>query len=202
MTLRSASTLFVLMTVLSMAMPTAASAQIGVLAGLNLADVNFESDVIGFDISGESRAGFIGGVAFNVPLQEMFSVELDALFSQKGSEFSTFGETGKLRTTYIDIPVLGRYNVPGSAPVRIHVLAGPSFNFKVDESIEPEEDADDQIETFETALVFGGGVTVNRFRVDVRYGWGLTDIVKDEESEGLFTGKNRVFSVLAGFNLR
>ena len=89
----------------------------------------------------------------------------------------------------------------GSAPVGVHLLAGPSFNFKVSEKFDPEDaaDADDSIETLETALVFGGGVHMGAFRVDLRYGIGLTNIVKDSASDGFITGKNRVFSILVGF---
>jgi hypothetical protein len=101
--------------------------------------------------------------------------------------------------SYIDIPVLGRVNLPGSGPARVHLLVGPSFIIKVDETLEPaEDDEEDSFENFETALLVGAGVRVSRFRVDACYGWGLTNIINDEEGEA-FTGKNRVLSILVGF---
>ena len=81
-------------------------------------------------------------------------------------------------------------------------MVGPSFNFKISEKFEENgveiDNDEDGIEGVETALVFGGGVHVGGFRVDLRYGIGLSNIIKDSEIEG-FTGKNRVFSILVGF---
>ena len=156
-------------------------------------------------VNGDSRTGFVAGLSFNMPIQQMFSVEVDALFAQKGTKFtateSGFTDTAKVNLNYVDIPVLAKINVTGSAPVGVHLLAGPSFNFKVSESFDPEDaaDADDSIEKMETALVFGGGVHMGAFRVDLRYGIGLTNIIKDSASDGFLTGKNKVFSILVGF---
>lgn len=200
MKIRSTATVLVLMAAFWVANPGTASAQVGVLVGLNSANVDFDVEEAGVSITGDRRMGFVGGLTFNLPVQEMFSVELDALFAQKGSEISVPAEdfSQKVKLNYLDLPVLGRINLPGSGPARVHLLVGPSFNFNISEKFDPDEGEDDEVETFETALVFGGGVTVNRFRVDVRYGLGLSNIVKDSEAEGI-TGKNRVFSILVGF---
>ena len=200
MRIRSTSTVLVLLAILWIAIPSPASAQVGVLVGLNSANIKFDPDP---DFDSERRTGFVAGLSFNAPIQDVFSVELDALFSQKGTNFTIPGELdGKIKLNYVDIPVLGRINLAGSGPARVHLLIGPSFNFKVSEKLEDEEgevdEDEDSFERFETALVIGGGVTVSRFRVDVRYGLGLSNIVKDDENEG-FTAKNRVFSVLVGF---
>jgi len=191
--------------VVGLATPSTASAQVGVLVGLNVANVDFDVSDTSISVNGDSRTGFVAGLSFNMPIQEVFSVEVDALFAQKGTKFSAtesgFTDTAKINLNYVDIPVLAKVNVTGSAPVGVHLLAGPSFNFKVSEKFDPEDaaDADDSIETMETALVFGGGVHVGAFRVDLRYGIGLSNIVKDSASDGFITGKNRVFSILVGF---
>lgn len=186
------------------ATPSTASAQVGVLVGLNMANVNFDVEDTSVSIEGDSRTGLVAGLYFNMPIQDMFSVEVDALFSQKGTEFtareSGFVDTAKIKLNYVDIPVLARINLGGSAPVGLHLLVGPSFNFKVSEKFDPDEDdPEDSIERMETALVVGGGVHLGVFRVDLRYGVGLTNIVKDSASEGFFTGKSKVFSILVGF---
>ena len=205
MTIRSTATVFVLVAALGMAIPSTASAQVGVLVGLNVANVNFDATDSSLSIKGDSRTGLVAGLSFNMPIQDMFSVEVDALFAQKGTKFtateSGFTDSAKIKLNYVDIPVLGRINVNGSAPVGVHLLIGPSFNFKVSEKFDPEDAAEpeDSIEKMETALVFGGGVHAGNVRVDLRYGVGLSDIVKDSASDGFFTGKNRVFSILVGF---
>ena len=187
------------------ATPRTASAQVGVLVGLNVANVNFDVTDTSLNINGDSRTGFVGGLSFNLPVQSMFSVEVDALFAQKGSEFtfeeSGFTDTAKIKLNYVDFPVMARFNLSGSGPAGVHLLIGPSFNFKVSEKFDPENEsgAEDEVETMETALVIGGGVRVSVFRIDLRYAIGLSNIIKDSASDGLFTGKNKVFSILVGF---
>jgi hypothetical protein len=187
---------------ISVATPRPASAQPGLLVGLNSATLKLDDDE-GTDIG--RRMGLAAGVAFNLPLQDMFSVELDALYAQKGANLSEQGGPGTLdvKLGYVDIPVLGRINLPGSGPARVHLLFGPSFNFKVSEDFEEDgvesDDEEDQVESFETAFVIGGGFTVNVFRIDLRYGLGLSNI-----SKGAGDGdevKNQVFSVLVGFGM-
>ena len=186
------------------ATPSTASAQVGVLVGLNMANVNFDVTDTSVSVKGDSRTGLVAGLSFNVPIQEMFSVEVDALFAQKGTKVSFtesgFTDSSKVKLNYVDIPVLGKINLNGSAPVGVHLLFGPSFNFKVSEKFDPEEDdIEDQFEKMETALLIGGGVHVSNFRVDLRYGIGLSNIIKDSASDGFLTGKNKVFSILVGF---
>jgi hypothetical protein len=178
--------------VVSVAAPRTASAQVGLLVGFNSANIKF--DPAG-DSKPERRTGFVAGLSFDVPVQDIFSVELDALFAQKGTKFTEGSDTFKLRLNYVDIPVLGRINLPGSGPAGVHLLVGPSFNFKVSEKFDPSEGDEDQVEKFETALVIGGGVHVSRFRIDLRYGLGLSNISKDS---GTDKATNRVFSVLVG----
>jgi hypothetical protein len=50
--------------------------------------------------------------------------------------------------------------------------------------------------------VIEGGVTVNRLRLEARYGWGLTDIVNQDNPGVDFSAKNRVFSILVGVEFR
>ena len=204
MKVRAAAMVLVLAAV-GLATPGTASAQVGVLVGLNVANVDFDVSDTSVSVNGDSRTGFVAGLSFNMPIQQMFSVEVDALFAQKGTKFtateSGFTDTAKVNLNYVDVPVLAKINATGSAPVGVHLLAGPSFNFKVSESFDPEDaaDSDDSIEKMETALVFGGGVHMGGFRVDLRYGIGLSNIIKDSASDGFLTGKNKVFSILVGF---
>ena len=181
--------------------PSPAAAQPGVLVGYNLANVNFDFASIA-SIQADPRSGFVGGFSYNQPVRDQFSVEFDALVAMKGTEFDFGGvDVGKAKLTYLDIPVLARGSFPAGGSTRVHVLAGPSFNFKLNASFEPGDDEDDDgTEAFETAIVVGGGVMFTIFRIDARWAWGLTNII--EESGDELTGKNRVFSLLFGVELR
>ena len=189
-----------MLAVIWLATPSTASAQAGVLFGMNSANINLDAGTSG-EIAADTnrRTGFVGGVYFNAPMREMVSVELDALFSQKGTKFQDGPETVSVKLNYVDIPVMARINLPGSGAARVHLLAGPSFNVKVSEKFNQVENDnnEDQFKTFSTSLVMGLGVMVSSFRIDARYGLGLTNILKDS-SDG-FTAKNKVFSILFGF---
>jgi hypothetical protein len=167
---------------------------------VNSSNVDFESE--GITLNADSKVGFVGGLTFNHAASDMFGVEADAVVSMKGTKFDFGGgEKGTMTLTYLDIPVLARINIPAGTN-RVHRLLGPSFNFKLHESFDHDEDdeGDSGIKAFETALVFGGGVTANRFRIDARYGLGLTSFTDEDEEE--FTAKNKVFTVLVGVELR
>ena len=135
-----AGAIVLVLAVIGLATPSTASAQVGVLVGLNMANVNFEVEDSSFDVNGDSRTGFVAGLSFNMPIQDIFSVEVDALFAQKGAQFNLsaggFSESVDVKLDYVDVPVMGRVNLPGSGPVRVHLLLGPSFNFKISEKFE------------------------------------------------------------------
>ncbi|MCC7417824.1 MAG: PorT family protein [Acidobacteria bacterium] len=182
------------------AAPSASAQNLGVLAGLSSANVEFEAH--GLTIGADAKTGFIGGLTLDYPVAGLFAIEVDGLLSMKGTKFDFGrGEAGSLTLTYLDMPVLGRLTVPAGATRRLYLMAGPSFDVKLHESSDPESsDEGSTIRAGEAAVTFGGGVIVHRFRVDARYALGLTSIV-DESAEG-FTAKNRVLSILVGVELR
>lgn len=176
----------------------AAGQEIGVLKGLNSANIQFGGD--GAAASADPRHGIVGGKYLSHVIRGPVAIELDVLMAMKGTEFE-FGQSdaGKAKLLYLDFPLLARLNIPVSGAARLHLIAGPSFNFKLSGTFDREGSAaDDRIKVYETALVVGGGATVNRFRIDARYGLGLTDIAKEAD----FTARNRVVSVLVGVVLK
>ncbi|GEM_PF-5332872 len=50
------------------------------------------------------------------------------------------------------------------------------------------------MKSYEFGLVFGGGIEVNQFLIDVRYDLGLTDLSKDSDYDGYdFSVKSRTW---------
>jgi hypothetical protein len=177
-------------------------AAVGVKAGVNFANLNFEGE--GATVNFDQRTGFVGGLFVVWPASSRLALQTEVLYSQKGAKIEEDEATGKIKFDYVDVPVLARVSTPASGGTAFHLFAGPSFGFRVSakseatfEGEEESEDLDDEVERFDLGLVAGAGLQFGRFEIDGRYTWGLTNLNKDEEDEGVKI-KNRVFSVMAG----
>jgi hypothetical protein len=183
----------------------------GVKAGVNFANVDITaSDVT---VTPEQRVGFIGGVFVGLDINDKGGLIVEALFSQRGTR-AKFTEDGVTVTDsfdvdYIEFPVLGRVTLKASDAVRVHLFAGPSFAFKVNDSEKVELNGVDvtamfprtELKSFDTGLTFGGTLDIRRVLIDVRYTYGLTNI-DDTPGDDDIEVKNRTFSVMAGFRFK
>jgi hypothetical protein len=189
----------------------AQGATFGVQGGINIANVSFSggdpTEPVP-DFKSKTRGVFGGFVAkdFNAKA----GLQVDFLYSQKGTKatitdgIDTF--TFEATVDYIEIPVLIRGNIPGSGSVKARVFGGPSFAFKVTDDttttlngIELEDD-ETEIKGNDFGFVIGGAVQFGQVFVDVRYNWGLVNILKDPtDNEDV---KTRTFSIMVGFQFK
>lgn len=103
---------------------TSSNAVFGIKGGLNVA--KFAGDP---DPNSEFNTGFSAGLFVNIPVSSGFSFEPSAEFSQKGAEY-TFGNTEfKTKISYIDLPLMARYDVSNS----FGLFAGPQVSFFMDQ---------------------------------------------------------------------
>lgn len=195
---------------------TVASAQslppvrLGVMGGASFATLGGE-DVDDAD----TRTGFSGGASLTIPLRGRLSLEVNALYSQKGAKGSDASESLIFKLDYLELPVLLRYDFTGER-VRPFASAGVSFAYRTSckargstEGFTAEFDCDDfaddpefglDVNTWDTGVAFGGGLDFplandRLFTVGARYTYGLSDVVK------LFTVRNRALLVYAGFSI-
>lgn len=177
------------------------SPSFGVKGGVNFATVNGD----GFD-SPDSRTSFHVGALAEFPLAEMFSVQVEALYSGQGFEYNynlpiVGSQTVEYQLDYINVPVLAKvYLFKGFS-----LEAGPQFSFLVNEEIDSapndnEGDTNtDNAKDFEFG--FAGGVT---FQTDMglfataRYNQGVTEIFEDRENADN-KASNSVFQIGIGF---
>jgi hypothetical protein len=184
---------------------TRATAQpaIGVIGGLNITNIHF--DITGFgSASFDHRTGGFVGATFVTPIRlEGLGVEVDALLQQAGTREDL--EDFEIALTYFGLPVLARYDLKWTGNRRIHVYGGPSFNFKMGESIRIGNDERSNLDGFEGSdihFVYGGGVDLGRIRIDVRLLHGLSNIVRDPKVATLpvdFEVTNRGVMIGAGY---
>jgi len=138
----------------------------GVKAGINMANLT------GDDVSDNSnKMGFtVGG--FGVwDMGNNLSVQIDALYTQKGAEFT--GAT--LSQNYIDVPVMARYSMPVSG-MNVNLLAGPYLGLLLSADYDGT-DTKDTTTSMDYGLQFGASTIVQKqYLIDVRYSMGLVTI--------------------------
>lgn len=168
----------------------------GVKGGVNLATINGDID------SPDSRTSFHAGVFAEFPVAEIFSVQVEALYSGQGAQFDFEGSDGdkaELQLDYINVPVLAKFYLFKGFSVE----AGPQFSFLLNDEIDLNPNSNggdsptpfrDDLKTFEFGVA--GGVT---FQTDMglfataRYIQGITDIADDVNVQ------NSVFQIGIGY---
>jgi hypothetical protein len=186
--------LFVLVSLVSLTM-NAYAQSIGPKFGLNLA--SWTGDEMFDDDAYKSVLGLQFGAVAEFPFSDMFAVQAELLYFQKGvaAEFDFLGEkiTTESKLNYLEVPVLAKVSFINE-PVQVYVTAGPSFGYGLNgktvaksDTEEDEEDIDfdeNELARFELSASFGAGVQIpagpGKFFVDGRYLLGLTNVDASE----------------------
>jgi hypothetical protein len=191
--------------------PGLASAQLvpggitgGIKGGITFGDIPAFAEVLDDDgAEPEMRTGFIvGGFAF-MSFDDMFGLQVEGLYAQKGLEYEFGTDEFGYELDYIEIPVLFRIQ---TAPDRgVYALVGPAFGFNINAEATSEVDDDevsvdisDEVRGFELSFVAAVGFQMNQFLVEGRYMEGLTNLLDDDVDDEV-TYKTRTFAILAGF---
>ena len=169
----------------------------GIKGGLNLSS-------LAVDAANEekTRLGVNGGVFFRTMPEEAFGLQIELLYSGKGSNTTYSGFFGLIdqevdfNLNYIELPVMASFRVGGIVDLQAGAYAGYLLNANVSTSGDlgsgSEELDKDSFATMDFGL--GGGVAFNAgpVQVGVRYLHGLTNVA-DTDAADLLLGdaKNR-----------
>lgn len=190
-----------------------ASAQgmsVGIQGGVNFSNVDFKANTLTFSF--DRRTGGVGGLFFADDFNKNMGLQVDVLFSQKGTKATMPFEPGALeiRVDYLEIPVLLRVNVPNAnGSVVFRVFGGPSFAAKLrdqqlfdGDELPADEKAD--LKSYDIGFTVGGALELGkRFVVDGRYTFGLVNI--DDDPEDLAEDvsiKSKTFTVMVGLRFK
>lgn len=168
----------------------------------------------------KSITGTQFGVVANFGINEMFSIQPELLYSQKGlkAEESDYDMSLKIehKKNYLEIPVLAKLSF-GSEDFQGFVTAGPYLGYwmsgkvkaefmgrKIEDDYEFTKNYDED-DYKENRLDLGASIGIGAaYRVgpgslnlDVRYGYGFSDDTKykDGRPDGAFKSSNRVIGV-------
>jgi hypothetical protein len=196
-------------TLLLLSAPSLASAQVvpggltgGIKGGISFGDIPQLAEELD-DLGEETamRMGFIVGGFVFMSFDDMFGLQVEGLYTQKGLTSELGPIEFQYNLDYIEIPVLFRIQMARDRGV--YALVGPSFGFNVKAEAASEvdeeeltEDISEQVAGLEISFVAAVGYQINRFLVEGRYMEGLTNLREDIEE---VTYKSRTFAILAGF---
>lgn len=190
-----------LIMLVAVSLSSLAQTKFGLKAGVNITNLGGDADDYDARI-----APYFGGFA-SFAISEKLSFQPELLYSMKGAKSSyTEEEEGielkveeTLKLTYLDIPLMFKYNVGG----RLNLQAGPQVSLLLSAknkyegkamgiSFSTEEDLKDGFKGLDFGLGFGLGYDFGAIGIDAKYNLGLSNIA---DSEGDFKVTNNVIQI-------
>ncbi|MDX2189627.1 MAG: porin family protein [Bacteroidota bacterium] len=192
---------------------------IGVRLGANLSQAQG-----GYDLpSGLTKAfkgSFIGGLVFNIPVANVFSVQPELLFAQSGIAYnysqSIFGTTLSYTVVtninYFQIPILAQLNFAVSDKIKINFGVGPYLalalggntsytSWNAPSSISKPSDVTYSVKkgglnAFDFGIVVSPGISIKagpgEVIADFRFTYGFLDIFDPKETTDASIGTNDI----------
>jgi hypothetical protein len=176
-----------------------AQIKFGVKAGANFYKFSGSDADLG-NASPKLKIGVAGGGLVNIPINEVFSVQPELLYSMEGSKYEESGVKLLYKTDYINLPVLFQYNSSG-----FYGETGPQVGFLVSakgESGGNSEDIKDSFKSINFSWAVGLGYKMsNGFGIGARYNIGLGNIADDADTNVKLGGFHiGVFYIFGGSN--
>ncbi|GEP51136.1 hypothetical protein FNO01nite_18080 [Flavobacterium noncentrifugens] len=182
------------------------SVTFGVKGGVNFANV------VGGDENPESRTSFHAGVFTEIPVSDVFSVQVEALYSGQGFDVKNLqgsdGDNAEVQLDYINVPVLAKIYVTKGLSIDV----GPQFSYLVNDEFDFNPNSNDgdidltntRFEPNKFDVGVAGGLT---FQTEMglfatgRYTYGFTKLYDTNKSGDIgFDGlHNQVFQISLGY---
>jgi hypothetical protein len=176
-------------------------AQVAIKAGVNFASISESATLEEYEsLKNNSVAGFQAGLSFDLGLSDVFTIQPELLFIQKGGK-STYviNEDNKvvsrLYYNYVEVPVLAKLKFYKEDGGGFYLLGGPFVGLAMggkskttvtllgntttseDEfNFDNDDEADRQRRT-DWGVSFGGGVKFGHMFLDARYNLGINNLL-------------------------
>ncbi len=182
------------------------SAQVGVRAGINLANMSIspEDD----ELKPGSKLGFGVGVFYKIKAGDALTIQPELNFMQQGTKFDVdvlgVSANSTLSFNYLQVPVMVKYGFGNMEATNFYVQAGPYVGIGigkvksetcVGDDCETEEqeygDGEDGPKNPDFGVQLGAGVNINsNISVDARYILGLQNLSSGDDTTVKHTGIN------------
>jgi hypothetical protein len=165
---------------------------IGIKVGYN-SSTFAGNDIPGKGVSAQGGAAIGGFVGYT--FNQRFSLRQEVLITIKGAKINTIGDVYLTNLfIYFELPLLAKMTFLSEHRVQPNIFIGPAFGLTImaTNDVAVLED----IRSYDIGIVFGAGIDVWRFSVDVRFNIGLVNFDLSDDNIDL---KNRTFSSMVGF---
>jgi len=175
---------------------------IGIKGGANFATQDANSLLPSVEINTSNITGFVGGAYLNYFFGDKSAIQLELLYSRKGSVSEVFlgtspVQSGTNKLTYFDIPILFRWQIIKF----LNIHAGPQFSIltkAVTEDGTTTDDIKDELKNSDVGLIIGAEANLPlRLNLTARYIYGLTNVSEIDEIEI----NNSTFQLTLGIRL-
>lgn len=182
------------------------TAQIAIKAGVNLASIAESSTEETYaDYKNKSVTGFQAGLAFDLGLSSLFTIQPEILFIQKGGKTTyAVDDNNKIDYryyyNYVEVPVLAKLKFYGSGDngSGFYFVAGPFAGLAMggktkttttllgvsttreDDFNFDNNDSADRQKRMDWGLSFGGGVKLGAVILDLRYNLGINNLLDND----------------------
>jgi hypothetical protein len=181
------------------------SAQIGFKGGINLVSLAQEgTNISASDLKTNSGIGGVAGITFDLDLSDVFTIQPEFLFIQKGGkdEFRFFGTRTEQITliNYFEIPVMAKVvfgNSGNDGGLGLYVAAGPWMGYALNGRVKYSTFGNDGsfIESYTDTFTFdnkddrkrldwgasgGVGLVLGRLIIEGRYNYGINNLLDED----------------------
>lgn len=167
----------------------------GIKAGVNISNQVYSGG--GVTYSPSSLLGFHGGVYLHAKFGK-FGIQPEAFYSMAGSKVTFSGASNAVKTNYISLPILLRFNITDF----FNIHAGPQFGLLVSAkqtSNGTTTDIKNQMESSDFSIAGGMGFDLPMgLNGGARVVAGMSDIEKSASTQKV---KNFIFQVYLGMRL-
>jgi len=189
--------IYLLIALLGFCTVSMAGPGLGIKGGANFATQNTNSLLPAVEISTSNITGFVGGGYVNWFFGDKTAIQLELLYSRKGSVSEIVGMSSSSQEnqlTYFDIPLLVRWQFIKFLNVQTGVQFGALTKAVTDDGT----DIKDNLKNSDFGLVLGAEANLPlRLNLTARYIWGLTDVSELSTVEI----KNSTFQLTLGIRL-
>ncbi len=132
-----------------------------------------------------------------------------AVFTNEGN-LSTNNWKQKIKIGSVDIPVILGFKIIHSDFITWRIELGPQASFNVSKKVEDENSVlgpikESSLSSMSWYVLGGTGIDILFMKLDIRYQYGLNQLIKDVETSGStnasFDTKNQMFVVSLGFKI-